>query len=112
MITYLNDDDEKIACQGCGKMKSQCTCGCRHCGGMSTPNLTINIDSNNRKGYNTLNPGNIERDTLVYPMQAQVVTNTEETIVPNVLPTSDVTHKKNVATPRIKKKRVFLPEFL
>lgn len=111
---YLNDGNEKIACEGCGKPRSQCTCGCRTCSG-GMPNLTINIDSNNKRGYNTLNPGSIERDTMVYPVQPTVVSTPSSNTSYN-----DVTNKpigvpdtrKNAYIAPAKKKRVFLPEFL
>ena len=109
MLTRLNDDKEQMACTGCGKPKSACTCGgCRSCNA-AMPNLTINIGSNNKKGYNTLNPASIERETLVYPS-----TGIEQESIPTAGSESIVTPTKSSAqsTYKPRKKRVFLPEFL
>lgn len=64
---------EDLACDGCadGTAKTD-DCGCNG-KKVGSPNIIVNVGSNNRDGYNNLNPGQIERDRLFYPMQQQVI---------------------------------------
>lgn len=125
---------EQMACSGCGQPKNDCTCGCSSCKGREVVNV-INVGSNNHEGYNTLNPGQIERTTDRYPVPAQVVSPSvvnPQIVAPGVYSsplvanaaasansttTTKALETTNPAAPlpalkTVKKQRVFFPEFL
>lgn len=123
---------DEIACDGCsdGTAKTD-DCGCVG-KKVSSPNIIVNVGSNNRDGYNNLNPGQIERDRMFYPMQQQVVQPNivqPNVVNPTVLSTPVVTTSGQVITTqgvnrvlpnttplnyttRQTKQRIFYPEFL
>jgi hypothetical protein len=92
-----------------------CQCGRKNCGcGGALPPIIVNVDSNNREGYNTLNPGSIER--YAYPVNAQSVYTTPlvQTTTGQVATTANTTQQqKQIVLPVTPKpKRHFFPEFL
>lgn len=119
MTTHLSDNG-KFACNGNTPNMDSKDCGCG-CGGKNknqSPSIVVNVGSNNKEGYNTLNPGSIDKTVIAYPAgQRPAITGTANS---SVVAQSPIVRAKpdNVLVPttypakQIKVKHIFHPEFL